>query len=71
MKEECCVGQPITLQLMKRARNSLQAYPISELRQNICKLSDNIPLSVSEPNFSTAYSRLLIGDKNQVSNNNF
>lgn len=71
IKEECCVGQSITLQLMKRSRNSLQAYPISELRQNVYKPSDNIPLLVSEPNFSTAYSRLLIGDKNQVSNNNF
>lgn len=67
IKEECCVGQPITLQLMKRVRNSLQAYPISELRQNTYKPSDNIPLSVCESNFSTSYSRLLIGHKNQVS----
>lgn len=70
IKEECSVGQPITLQLMKRARNSLQAYPISELRKHTNKPSDNIPLSVDESNFSTAYSRLLIGDKNQVSDNN-
>lgn len=67
IKEECCVGQSIILQLMKRARNSLQVYPISELRQNDYKPSENIPLSVGEPNFSSAYSRLLIGDKNQVS----
>lgn len=69
IKEECCVGQPIMLQLMKRARNSLQAYPISELRQNAYKPLDDIPLSVSETNFSTAYSRLLNGDKNQVKYN--
>lgn len=71
IKEECCVGQPITLQLMKRARNSLQAYPISELRQSVLKPSDYFPLSVNESNFSTAYSRLLIGDKNEVSNKNY
>jgi len=71
IKEECCVGQSITLQLMKRARNSLQAYPISELRQNTCKPPINIPLSISESNFSTVYSRLLIGDKNEVSNKNY
>jgi len=70
VKEECCVGQPIILQLMKRARNSLQAYPVSELRQNTYKPPDDIPLSISESNFSTAYSRLLIGDKNQVSYKN-
>lgn len=68
IKEECCVGQPITLQLMKRARNSLQVYPVSELRQNTYKPPDDIPLSISESDFSTAYSRLLIGDKNQVLN---
>lgn len=56
---------------MKRARNSLQAYPISELRQNTCKPSDNIPLSVGESNFSVAYSRILNGDKIQVSFNIF
>lgn len=61
------MGQPITLQLMKRARNSLQVYPISELRQNACQPSDNVPLSVNEINFSTAYSRLLISHTNQVS----
>lgn len=66
IKEECCVGQAITLQLMKRARNSLQAFPISELRQNACKPSDITPLPVNEPNFSTSYSRLLNGDKDQV-----
>ncbi|XP_025416269.1 RING finger protein 10, partial [Sipha flava] len=66
VKKECCVGQPITLQLMKRARNSLQAYPISELRQNTYRLSDNIPLSVCESKFSTSYSRILIGHKSQV-----
>lgn len=66
IKEECCVGQSITLQLMKRARNSLQVYPMSELRQNIFKPSDDIPLSMCESNYSTAYSRLLIGYKNQV-----
>ncbi|KAL5241094.1 hypothetical protein ACI65C_008504 [Semiaphis heraclei] len=66
IKEECCVGQSITLQLMKRARNSLQAYPMSELLQNAFKPSDRIPLSVCEPNYSTAYSRLLIGYKSQV-----
>jgi len=68
IKEEYCVGQAITLQLMKRTRNSLQAYPISELRQNMYKPSDYFPLSVNESNFSTAFSRLLIGDKNQVLN---
>ncbi|VVC33085.1 Hypothetical protein CINCED_3A022956 [Cinara cedri] len=68
IKEECCVGQPITLQLMKRARHSLQVYPISELRQNVYEPLDNIPLSLSEVNFSTAYSRLLVGDKNLVLN---
>lgn len=52
---------------MKRARNSLQVYPISELRQNAYQPCDNVPLSVDEPNFSTAYSRLLIGHTNQVS----
>lgn len=52
---------------MKRDRNSLQVYPISELREYVNKPSDNIPLSISEPNFSILYSRLLIGDKNQVS----
>lgn len=67
IKKECCVDQPITLQLMKRARNSLQVYPISELRQNAYLPSDNVPLSVNESNFSTAYSRLLIGHTNQVS----
>lgn len=67
IKEECCVSQPITLQLMKRDRNSLQAYPISELREYVNKPPGNIPLSLSEPNFSILYSRLLIGDKNQVS----
>lgn len=67
IKEECCVDQPITLQLMKRARNSLQVYPISELRQNDYQPSDNVPLSVNEPKFSTAYSRLLIGHTIQVS----
>jgi hypothetical protein len=71
VKKECCVGQPITLQLMKRARNSLQAYPISELRQNTYRLSDNIPLSVCESKFSTSYSRILIGHKSQVSCYNF
>jgi len=67
IKEECCVGQSITLQLMKRARNSLQAYPISELRQNACIPSHNTPLSVGESNFSVAYSRILNGDKKQAS----
>lgn len=52
---------------MKRDRNSLQVYPISELREYVNKPPDNIPLSISEPNFSILYSRLLIGDKNQVS----
>lgn len=66
IKEECCVGQPITLQLMKRARNSMQAFPISELRQNAYKPSDITPLPVNESHFSTAYSRLLNGDKDQV-----
>lgn len=71
IKEECCVGQSITLQLMKRARNSLQAYPISELRKNTFKPSDDIPLSACESNYSTAYSRLLIGYKSQVRNQTF
>jgi len=51
---------------MKRARNSLQVYPMSELRQNTFKPSDEIPLSICETNYSTAYSRLLIGYKSQV-----
>lgn len=67
IKKECCVGHPITLQLMKRARNSLQVYPISELRQNVVEPLNNIPLSLSEVNFSTAYSRILVGDTNLVS----
>lgn len=71
IKEECCVGQSITLQLMKRARNSLQAYSISELRQNTCKPSHSIPLSVGETNFSIAYSRILNGDQKQVSHDDF
>lgn len=56
---------------MKRARNSLQAYPMSELRQNTFKPSDDIPLSISESNYSTVYSRLLIGYKSQVRNQTY
>jgi len=56
---------------MKRARNSLQAYPVSELRQNTFKPSDDIPLSISESNYSTSYSRLLIGYKSQVRDQTF
>lgn len=51
---------------MKRARNSLQAYPVSELRQDVELPPNHIPLSVCESKFSTAYSRLLIGNKYQV-----
>lgn len=56
---------------MKRSRNSLQAYPMSELRQNTLKPSDEIPLSICETNYSTAYSRLLIGYKSQVRDQHF
>lgn len=56
---------------MKRARNSLQAYPMCELRSNTFKPSDDIPLSVCESNYSTAYSRLLIGYKSQVRDKTF
>ncbi|XP_050437545.1 RING finger protein 10 [Adelges cooleyi] len=70
INEECSVGQSITLQLMKRARNSLQAYPIAELgRQNInLQPTDNSPLSVSESNFSTVFSRILVANKNEILN---
>lgn len=44
---------------------------MSELLQNAFKPSDRIPLSVCEPNYSTAYSRLLIGYKSQVRNHTF
>ncbi|XP_050536694.1 RING finger protein 10 [Daktulosphaira vitifoliae] len=66
LNEECRVGHPITLQLMKRARNSLQAYPFIDLQKNNNHSSGNLPLSISELNMSTTYSRLLVANKNEI-----
>lgn len=44
---------------------------MSELNQNNYKPPDDVPLSVCGTNYSTAYSRLLIGYKSEVSVQHF
>lgn len=58
-------GSEITFQLVKREKGSTLTVPISE----VTKRTPNTLLSVSENNYTTVYSKLLLADYENVINN--